>query len=587
MLRSRQPTDSHASNGRSGSRANGRGQSEVLGVLLLLGITVTGAFTVVALGSVVIQDTQETAAVGQAENAMTQFGSQTSLVAHGPADSQRASFSNSDGHARVDPDAGWMRVEIKNETTGETETVLIDEEPLGTVVYEIGDTTVAYQGGGVWRQTGDRGSSMVSPPEFHYRGQTLTLPLVTVDGDSVLNEDVQISRSSPSEPKYPGPDNDLKNPLRDGKVVVTVHSQYYQAWGNFFEQRTDGEASVNSAAETATIELVVPSEGDTVSDALATSAPGERVELDGGGLGTYVDAYNSSKGGYDDTQMDNGTLRAAGDVDMTGSAEVSGNVQSGGGISVQGNARIGGDAYYTTSKPDSQNVDGDIFNIDGIDSAPSTDTLVQRKVENVSNSDNNDNDETDYIDNNELSFENDEATLDPGEYYLDDPEIQSSEKLILDTGSAGDELVIGIENDLTLSDEANITVTGDGTALVYVKGDLTFDDGTSTHVPDQASQQLWFYGTSDMTLSAEGSQGNPIEIVGVVYAPGGNGVSEATLRHMEFYGSLVVGKVAIDQGTGVHYDQALRESDPFHGDGNAPSVTYLHVSTTQIEVTAA
>ncbi len=87
-----------------------------------------------------------------------------------------------------------MNVSYQNTTSGNRMTVF--NESMGEVAYHGSDETrLAYQGGGVWRANGDGTSVMVSPPEFHYRDATLTLPLVTVSGSGAIRDGASISHN--------------------------------------------------------------------------------------------------------------------------------------------------------------------------------------------------------------------------------------------------------------------------------------------------------------------------------------------------------------------------------------------------------
>lgn len=230
-------------------------QSEPIAVVLLLGITIVGSGVVVVFGANAIEATKTTTDIGQSEQAMTQLDAKASLVAHGPTDAQRVSLSrNSRGTMRLDEDGPWMRVNIINGTDGN---VTVMNASLGSVTYERGRTTIAYQGGGVWSRRDD-GSVMVSPPEFHYKGGTLTLPLVLVRGDVTSGRHLLLSQQGPSVGKYPNATT--SNPLEEGSVNVTVHSKYYRAWGRFFEQRTSGAVDYDDPNETVTIKLITPFE---------------------------------------------------------------------------------------------------------------------------------------------------------------------------------------------------------------------------------------------------------------------------------------------------------------------------------------
>jgi len=234
-----------------------RAQSEVLAVVLLLGVTVAGTGAVVVFGAEAVRDTTQSTDLGRAEHAMTQLDSKTSLVAHGSSEVQRVDVvGGGQGSVQVDDESGWMRVRIINESTGNVETEVMNET-MGAVVYERGGTSLAYQGGGVWRRD-TSGSTLVSPPTFHYRGQTLTLPLILVGGEATSTNAITMSQQSSPEGLYPNETAGFRNPLVSGRVNVTVGSDYYRAWGRFFEDRTQGDVMYDHANGSVTVQLVTP-----------------------------------------------------------------------------------------------------------------------------------------------------------------------------------------------------------------------------------------------------------------------------------------------------------------------------------------
>lgn len=252
--------------------ADRSGQSNPLAVVLLLGITLTGTGVIVGFGTTAVGETQAAADLGQAEQAMTQFDSRASLVAHGSADTQRTRVgTNGQGSIELDENAGRMRVEIVNESTGAVDDVVMNAS-MGAVVYERSGSTIAYQGGGVWRAE-EEGSVMVSPPEFNYRGGTLTLPLVLVRGQAASGGNMILRQDGASTGLYPNASAGRANPLEKGSVNVTVTSGYYEAWGRYFAQRTAGDVTYDHPNETVEIELVVPFDED-FNNILATTQSG-------------------------------------------------------------------------------------------------------------------------------------------------------------------------------------------------------------------------------------------------------------------------------------------------------------------------
>ncbi|MWG33364.1 hypothetical protein GQS65_02460 [Halomarina oriensis] len=248
-------------------------------MVLILGIVVIGTTSVVALGSVALDGTERQSTLDRAEQSMAQFDSRAAQVALGEERSTRLSFGHSSGTYRVVDDAGTITITHVNHDGGsDADGNSVDDGPgdddedvysgtLGAVVYENGDTEIAYQGGGVWRHRGDS-TRMLSPPEFHYEGSTLTLPVVQVSGDESASgaPTAVVSKSGQTKGMYPNAsthyeDDSSKptysNPASDGQMIVTVESEYYRGWAEYFDSRTEGSVvDVDHANRTVTAELI-------------------------------------------------------------------------------------------------------------------------------------------------------------------------------------------------------------------------------------------------------------------------------------------------------------------------------------------
>ncbi len=274
---------------------------------------------IVVMGSSVLIENQANSQLDRAEHALTQLDSKLSLVALGGSTAQQAlvSLESTGTRLYVDGTAGWMNISIQNSTDGSVDVEVLNVT-MGAVVYENEhkNAIIAYQGGGVWRSD-PSGASMVSPPEVHYRtGQgddpTLTLPLVIVKGNETLGHTASMNKLGDTTSKYPVTGNeDLSNPLQEGDVNVTIHSEYYEAWGNFFESRTGGSVTYDHTAKTVTVTLVIPGSQETLDRGLSATGAGEELKFAGGGSdNTFLDSYNSSEGPYLSSQSWNGTLES-------------------------------------------------------------------------------------------------------------------------------------------------------------------------------------------------------------------------------------------------------------------------------------
>lgn len=260
----------------SGSSTGGisqdtRGQSEPVGVILILALAIIGSVAVVAFGTTALGNSEQQAQERRAEHSMTQFDSQMALVALGGSETRTISLGQSPSTYRVDPTQGTISVEHLDWDGGSNDETIVDGAPLGTVSYAIGsgsgETTIAYQGGGVWRKDADGGSRMVSPPEFHYRGATLTLPIIGIGNEdtaggaptAVITRTADPTVVFPNQSRNYNATTTYKNPAQHGRVRITVESRFAGGWADFFRDRT--EASVNRNGDT--VEATLKSTGHT------------------------------------------------------------------------------------------------------------------------------------------------------------------------------------------------------------------------------------------------------------------------------------------------------------------------------------
>lgn len=239
-----------------------RGISSPLGVILLLGITITAVMALFLVGGTVLSDTRTDAERSQTENSMAQFSSKASLVGLGESGDQRFSLGRlSEGDVTIDPNAG--RVTLFVNETHESDRTELNSTELGAVVYRSGDREIAYQGGGVWERQGEW-SQMISPPEYHYRLETLTLPIMTVSGGGRSSGDVRGTVRTGTDPQswYPIEGNESRsNPLDIGTVIVRIESRYCRGWETFFIERTQGviEQTCEEGDEDAVeVDLTIP-----------------------------------------------------------------------------------------------------------------------------------------------------------------------------------------------------------------------------------------------------------------------------------------------------------------------------------------
>ncbi|WP_426961830.1 DUF7289 family protein [Haloparvum alkalitolerans] len=341
-----------------------RAQSEPIGVILVLGISLAVILVSVGIGSALVTESTSDVETERMENGMSQFGSKASLVALGESGQKRVPFGQLDS-GDVTVDGGSGSVTIHHRVNGSLDE--IHNTTLGAVVYENDGDRVAYQGGGVWSVSDGR-SRMISPPEYHYRSSTLTFPIVRVTGNDTASGSAaaRISSDSVGQPIYPN--GSYTNPLDEGVIVVEVQSDYYEGWAQFFRQRAEGEVTVHDANRTVVAELVVP-EDLTVNNAV--SAQQNYNENGNAGTDDRVEEGEPLPGVDGMLQDEVNDASASNDNDQHSCIDTSG-ISAGctltaGTYYIDGDATLGGDLNINTSAGDVNIVTKGDFDIGGND----------------------------------------------------------------------------------------------------------------------------------------------------------------------------------------------------------------------------
>ncbi|MDF1533897.1 MAG: hypothetical protein P1P69_05275 [Methanosarcinaceae archaeon] len=273
--------------------------SPVIGIILILGLTILSISTLLIYSVPTLDGLEDMAKAQKVEQAFTVFDSRTSKVALGESPIQTTYVSLMGGTVNVNGDQDAYNeskiVIVTVDISNPANSVFMNNryrwgswEPyvggsgfnefncsLGSIEYSLDDRIIAYEGGGVWSKYPTGSTIMISPPEFHYNGETLTLPLMKINGRSGVSGtgNVGVSISSSNMPLVLFPNTTMAgnrvNPLEADKVIIYIKSEYYDAWANYANSQTYTSATVDVANNTAIIELdVIPPMGEsTLTDA--------------------------------------------------------------------------------------------------------------------------------------------------------------------------------------------------------------------------------------------------------------------------------------------------------------------------------
>lgn len=259
--------------------------SSVVGIVVILSITLLSIGIMILYTMPAIEDMQDMAKAQKIEQGFTVFDSRTSKAALGesPLQTTGVNLMGGDVEVRGDDDSynesrimiiglssnstwynnfynnhtywnAWESYEIESDFAG-------IEEPMGKILYTSGDRSIAYEGGGVWSKYPTGGTIMISPPEFHFNGETLTIPIMQIKGNTSISGSTNgdISVASSNNPMVLFPNTSLNsifvNPLEVDKILIYIQSDFYDGWGKYAESLTSTTANFDHDNKTAIIEL--------------------------------------------------------------------------------------------------------------------------------------------------------------------------------------------------------------------------------------------------------------------------------------------------------------------------------------------
>lgn len=273
-----------------------RGQSVLIGVILLFGIVAVGSIGIFLLAGQSVDGIEQQAENERVETAFIELNQDLETATYS-SDTNTLGTVTAGEHGDVEKRAdGWMNITTPDSSTNEINI------QLGSVVYEGADgQTVAYQGGGVWRGTGSE-TQMVSAPPIHYRDGSVTLPVTSVSGDETLHAG-RVEMSHNETTSY-----EELSFVNDEVVEIEITSEYYIGWKEYFIDQA-GESVVKEVDDGDNTVVIILGRGDIHDGFLdrAATLPGEMS--DGGGSSSLDGEYVAKNCGGDSncTEYDDGT----------------------------------------------------------------------------------------------------------------------------------------------------------------------------------------------------------------------------------------------------------------------------------------
>jgi hypothetical protein len=215
-------------------RADGRGVSNTVAVVLILGMVVTSAAVVVGLGGSVLQDYQREAATERTLGTLERLDADLSSLA------ARDGFGTVElALGEVPPGAVSVVEEGFIRFTADRNASCRARLNLTSLRLQRGDTVFAFEAGGLWRSpaTGE-GSAMVSTPAFRYENRSLALQLLNLSG-SITGTPVTASTNVTGSANRT---DAVRQSIFGGScsrptnLTVQVQSDFYEGWEDYLTE---------------------------------------------------------------------------------------------------------------------------------------------------------------------------------------------------------------------------------------------------------------------------------------------------------------------------------------------------------------
>jgi len=242
--------------------------AEVVGNIIIMAITIIGIGMITLVGVPTIQKMEDMATVRNAEQTYTFLDSRASGTIIGDSPFQTIGLDMGGGTIRSEPNGSGIDNKSYITVMSSNNTINITI-PMGAVIYQLGERTIAYEGGGVFSKYPSGASVMLSPPEIHFNGETLTLPVMTVNSATSIGGDgnAQISfKKVSTQVLFPNASiPNRTNPVlaeKEEKLYVNISSEYYEGWADYAKTLAYTSVSKDPGSKTTSLELeVVPPMG--------------------------------------------------------------------------------------------------------------------------------------------------------------------------------------------------------------------------------------------------------------------------------------------------------------------------------------
>ena len=217
-----------------------RGQSNVIGVVLIIGMVITSATLIAFTGASVMDQYREMVGQESTTNAVEEIDTELSSVAS-VGGMTRTEFSIGDARPSQYRIVRSGHVNVTANRNASCRAHI----PLSSLRYERDDgVIIGYEAGGIWRQQGGLVSqtAMHTPPDFTFENGTLAMTVINVSGEIEGSRNLVYENVSESIDANEAVQDALFNGecARPDNVTISITSDFYRGWKRYLETSING-----------------------------------------------------------------------------------------------------------------------------------------------------------------------------------------------------------------------------------------------------------------------------------------------------------------------------------------------------------
>ena len=210
-----------------------RAVSDLVGYVLMVGVILVGVGLTAGLGVDHLERAQLTQNSNSVEQAMELLEDDLEELQQSRSTVRTTTMSLNRGQVRIAAGSAPSSVAVNVTGTGATNETL--EVDMGAIAYELEDSVVAYESGGVYLDTFQGNALVRAEPSFVCDGERAIVSVVTLQGPAAggsyggANADI-VARTNESRVLFPRNRSGVDSVAESTGVNVTVDSAYEGAW---------------------------------------------------------------------------------------------------------------------------------------------------------------------------------------------------------------------------------------------------------------------------------------------------------------------------------------------------------------------